>query len=50
MDIRTELKNLMETKNYTTAFVAQATGISKSTISLWIMIIIMVLIPKLQIK
>ena len=36
MDIRTELKNLMETKNYTTAFVAQATGISKSTISLWI--------------
>lgn len=36
MDIRAELKNLMEAKNYTTAFVAQATGISKSTISLWI--------------
>ena len=35
MDIRAELKNLMEAKNYTTAFVAQATGISKSTISFW---------------
>ena len=28
MDIRAELKNLMEAKNYTTAFVAQATGIN----------------------
>lgn len=36
MDIRAELKDLMEHRNYSTAFVATATGLAKSTISMWI--------------
>ena len=36
MDIRTELKELMTKKNYSMAFVATATGLSKSTISFWL--------------
>lgn len=36
MDIRAELKDLMENRNYSTAFVATATGLAKSTISMWI--------------
>ena len=36
MDIRAELKELMESKNYSIAFVATATGLAKSTISMWI--------------
>ena len=36
MDIRAELRDLMETNNYSIAFVATATGIAKSTISMWL--------------
>ena len=36
MDIRAELKELMETKNYSTSYIAAATGVAKSTISMWI--------------
>lgn len=36
MDIKAELKDLMESRNYSTAFVATATGLAKSTISMWI--------------
>ena len=36
MDIRAELKELMETKNYSTSYIATATGVAKSTISMWI--------------
>lgn len=36
MDIRTELRELMETNNYSIAFVSTATGIAKSTISMWL--------------
>lgn len=36
MDIKAELKDLMENRNYSTAFVATATGLAKSTISMWI--------------
>ncbi len=36
MDIRTELQELMTKKNYSMAFISTATGISKSTISLWL--------------
>ena len=35
MDIRAELKDLMESKNYSIAYVSTATGIAKSTISMW---------------
>ena len=35
MDIRAELKDLMEYKNYSIAYVSTATGIAKSTISMW---------------
>ena len=36
MDIRAELKELMEAKNYSTSYIATATGVAKSTISMWI--------------
>lgn len=36
MDIRVELRNLMNTKNYGLSFVATATGIAKSSISMWL--------------
>lgn len=36
MDIKAELKDLMENRNYSTSFVATATGLAKSTISMWI--------------
>ena len=36
MDIRTELKNMMEEKGLTIVFVATAIGVAKSTISMWI--------------
>ena len=36
MDIRTELRDLMETKNYSIAYVSTATGLAKSTISMWL--------------
>lgn len=36
MDIRTELRDLMNSKNYGLSFVATATGIAKSTISMWL--------------
>lgn len=36
MDIRAELRDLMDSKNYGLAFVATATGIAKSTISMWL--------------
>ena len=36
MDIRAELKELMEAKNYSTSYIAAATGVAKSTISMWI--------------
>ena len=36
MDIRAELKNMMEEKGLTIVFVATAIGVAKSTISMWI--------------
>ncbi len=36
MDIRSELKDLMETKNISIGYVSTATGIAKSTISMWL--------------
>lgn len=36
MDIRTELRELMEKNNYSMAYIATATGIAKSTISMWL--------------
>ena len=36
MDIREDLRNLMLQKNYSIGFVATATGIAKSTISMWL--------------
>lgn len=36
MDIRLELRNLMQDKNYSISFVANATGLAKSTISMWL--------------
>ena len=36
MDLRSELQDLMNNKNYSMAFVANATGIAKSTLSMWI--------------
>lgn len=36
MDLRVELQELMSNKNYSMAFVANATGIAKSTLSMWI--------------
>lgn len=36
MDLRAELQELMSNKNYSMAFVANATGIAKSTLSMWI--------------
>lgn len=36
MDIRTELKELMENKGFTVLFVATAIGIAKSTVSMWL--------------
>lgn len=36
MDIRAELRELMDSHNYSTAFVANATGLAKSTISMWL--------------
>lgn len=36
MDIRAELRELMYSHNYSTAFVANATGLAKSTISMWL--------------
>lgn len=36
MDIRGELRELMDSHNYSTAFVANATGLAKSTISMWL--------------
>lgn len=36
MDIRAELRELMDSHNYSTAFVANATGLTKSTISMWL--------------
>lgn len=36
MDIRAELRELMNSNNYSTAFVANATGLAKSTISMWL--------------
>lgn len=35
MDIRAELRDFMETNNLTTTYVATATGLAKSTISMW---------------
>lgn len=36
MDIRAELRELMDSHNYSTAFVTNATGLAKSTISMWL--------------
>ena len=36
MDIKTELRSLMEAKGFSMGFVSTATGIAKSTISMWI--------------
>ena len=36
MDIRAELRDLMDSKNYGLAFVSTATGIAKSSISMWL--------------
>ena len=36
MDIRTELKNMMEEKGFTIVFVATAIGVAKSTVSMWL--------------
>lgn len=36
MDIKAELNNLIQNKNYTFTAIAQATGLSRSTISLWL--------------
>ena len=36
MDIRAELRELMDSHNYSTAFVANATGLAKSRISMWL--------------
>ena len=36
MDIRAELREMMENKNISMANVATATGIAKSTISMWL--------------
>ncbi len=36
MDIRAELKELMKSRKYGVSFVATATGLAKSTISMWI--------------
>lgn len=36
MDIRAELRELMDSHNYSTAFVANAAGLAKSTISMWL--------------
>lgn len=36
MDIRAELRELMNSKNYGLSFVATATGIAKSSISMWL--------------
>ncbi len=36
MDIRTQLRELMEKNNYSMAYIATATGIAKSTISMWL--------------
>ena len=36
MDIRAELRDLMESKNYGLSFVSTARGISKSSISMWL--------------
>ena len=35
MDIKTELRSLMEVKGFSMGFVSTATGIAKSTISMW---------------
>lgn len=36
MDLKIQLQDLMNNKNYSMAFVANATGIAKSTLSMWI--------------
>ena len=36
MDLKIQLQDLMNEKNYSIAFVAKATGVAKSTLSMWI--------------
>ena len=36
MDLRTELKDLMETRGFSTSFVATAIGVAKSAVNMWI--------------
>ena len=36
MEIRNQLKNMMEEKGLTIMFVATAIGVAKSTISMWL--------------
>ena len=36
MDIRAELRDLMEKNSYSTAYISTATGLAKSTISMWL--------------
>lgn len=36
MDLKIQLQDLMNKKNYSIAFVAKATGVAKSTLSMWI--------------
>lgn len=36
MDIRTELKDLMETRGFSTSYVATAIGVAKSAVNMWI--------------
>ena len=50
MDIRAELKNMMEEKGLTIVFVATAIGVAKSTISMWINGTYKAIIQKLLIK
>lgn len=50
MDIRAELKDLMQDKNYSMTYVATATGLAKSTISMWLMVIITGKTIKLQMR
>ena len=36
MDIRTELKDLMETRGFSTSYVATAIGVAKSAVNMWV--------------
>lgn len=36
MDLRTQLKNLIEEKELTLGYIASSTGIARSTISMWL--------------